>query len=144
MAETKVVVRALPPKFTTDEVIKLVPLTVIVKVESPIFLDVGEIEVVVGTGLLRVKVLDVPVSVPPVLVAVIVRSVPAPESVTDSVRTPLTKDPEVVGDIDVAFVERTTVPVNDVKVLSFTSFAVIVILKGVPAVCGEVIVEIVK
>lgn len=80
---TKVVVRAPTAKLTTEVDTKLVPLTVIVKVLSPTIFDVGEIEVVVGAGLLRVNVLDAPVSVPPVLVAVIVLRVPAPVKVTD-------------------------------------------------------------
>ena len=51
VADTNVVVRAEPAKFTTDVEIKFVPFTVKVKVASPTFLDVGLIEVVVGTGL---------------------------------------------------------------------------------------------
>jgi len=48
---TNVVSLAEPLNLTTDAEIKLVPLTVKVKPSSPTVLDVGSIEVVVGTGL---------------------------------------------------------------------------------------------
>src|SRR5439155_661487 len=50
----KVVVRAEPPKFTTEFVTKFVPLTVSVKTPSPTFLLVGEMLVVVGAGFVTV------------------------------------------------------------------------------------------
>jgi hypothetical protein len=59
VAETYVVVLAEPAKFTTDVAIKFVPLTVRVNPASPIFFEVGEIEVVVGIGFGAV---DVPVA----------------------------------------------------------------------------------
>jgi hypothetical protein len=50
-AETKLVVRGLPLTFTTDELTKLVPLTVRVNVPEPATTLVGESVVIVGTGL---------------------------------------------------------------------------------------------
>ena len=63
---TNVVVRADPLIFTTDVETKFVPFTVNVKAGSPAFLELGEMPVVVGSGLFTVKVcaLEVP---PPVL-----------------------------------------------------------------------------
>ena len=55
MAETNEVVLFKPSKRTTEVETKLVPLTVIVNCESPTFFEVGEIEVVVGTGFLGVN-----------------------------------------------------------------------------------------
>src|SRR5205807_90345 len=59
---TNVVVRAEPLKFTTDVETKFVPFTVTVKPASPAFLELGEMLVVVGTGLLTVRVcaLEIP------------------------------------------------------------------------------------
>jgi hypothetical protein len=56
VALTKLVVRGEPLKFTIESVTKLVPFTVNVKAASPTFLLVGEMLVVVGTGLLTVNV----------------------------------------------------------------------------------------
>ena len=56
VALTKLVVRGEPLKFTTELLTKLVPFTVSVKSASPTFLLVGEMLVVVGTGLLTVNV----------------------------------------------------------------------------------------
>ena len=50
VADTKVVILSPPANFTTDDDMKLVPLTIIVNSASPAFLNVGEIDVVVGTG----------------------------------------------------------------------------------------------
>ena len=55
MALTNVVVREEPAKLTTEVVTKFVPLTVKVNPVSPTVLDVGEILVVVGAGLLTVN-----------------------------------------------------------------------------------------
>jgi hypothetical protein len=52
VALTKVVVLAVPLKFTTEEATKLVPFTVRVKAAPPTDALVGESEVMVGTGLL--------------------------------------------------------------------------------------------
>ncbi len=60
---TKVVVRFEPFQRTTEPALKLVPLTVNVSPPTPAVALVGEIEVVVGTGLLIVKVW--PLLVPP-------------------------------------------------------------------------------
>src|SRR5207245_10101003 len=59
---TNVVVRGEPLKFTTDVETKLVPFTVMVKAASPTFLLVGEMLVVIGTGLFTVRTwgFDVP------------------------------------------------------------------------------------
>jgi len=60
--ETKVVVSATLSKFTVEDALKPVPVTVITKATSPAVLESGEMELVVGTGLLTVKVwlFDVP------------------------------------------------------------------------------------
>src|ERR1051325_5832022 len=83
---------------------------------------------------LTVNELEVPVSVLPVLVAVIVLPDPAPVRVTDSVLTPAEKADVVVGLILPAVVVRSTVPVKLVTVLLLASLAVIVMLKAEPAV----------
>ena len=54
--ETNVVVNGTPLISTVDDVLKLVPVTVRVKDVPPAVVEVGLIEVVVGTGLLTVKV----------------------------------------------------------------------------------------
>src|SRR5213593_1896667 len=86
----------------------------------------------------------VPVSLPLVRVAVIVFPVPACVTVTLCVRTPLVNAADVVGVIDPAVVLRFTVPVKLVAVLLFASWAVSVMLKAVPAVCGLLIVPMTK
>ena len=53
---TNVVTRSEPSNLTTEEDMKFVPLTVRVKPVSPTVLLVGEIFVVVGTGLFTVNV----------------------------------------------------------------------------------------
>jgi hypothetical protein len=60
--ETKVVASAVPFQFTVEVETNLVPFTVKVKSALPAVIQVGLIEVVVGTGLLIVNVteLDVP------------------------------------------------------------------------------------
>jgi len=60
--EMKVVLRAEPLKLTVDDALKFVPFTVSVNCAPPAIVDVGEIEVVVGTGFLTVSVCapDVP------------------------------------------------------------------------------------
>ena len=60
--ETKVVASAVPFQFTVEVETNLVPFTVKVKSALPAAVQVGLIEVVVGTGLLIVNVteLDVP------------------------------------------------------------------------------------
>ena len=50
------VASAVPLKSTTEEAIKLVPFTVRVKLLPPAVVDVGDMEVVVGTGFLTVNV----------------------------------------------------------------------------------------
>src|SRR5438552_3001033 len=73
----EVVVRAEPPKFTTEFVTKLVPLTVSVKTPSPTFLLVGEMLVVVGAGLLTVNVCALEVPPPGVGFVTVMLNVPA-------------------------------------------------------------------
>src|SRR5438477_23090 len=60
--ETNVVARAEPFQLTVEVETKLVPFTVRVKEPLPAMVEVGLIEVMVGTGLLMLKVtaLDVP------------------------------------------------------------------------------------
>jgi len=62
VVDTNVVVRAAPLKFTAEPETKFVPVTVSVNAASPEFFVAGEILVVVGAGLLTVRVcaLDVP------------------------------------------------------------------------------------
>ena len=62
VAETKLVARGDPFQFTVEVETNLVPFTVKVKSAFPAVVQVGLIEVVVGTGLLIVNVteLDVP------------------------------------------------------------------------------------
>ena len=72
---------------------------------------------VIDGGAHTVNGLLVPVSVPPVRVAVIVRLVPLPVNVTLSVRWPLVKEPETLGLIVPAVVLRLTVLVKLVTVL---------------------------
>jgi hypothetical protein len=55
VALTNVVVLAAPLKFTAEEALKFVPFTVSVNAAPPAIALVGEIEVVVGTGLLTGK-----------------------------------------------------------------------------------------
>jgi hypothetical protein len=65
LALTKVVVLALPPKFTTEPLTKLDPFTVSVKAPDPAVVLAGSNEVIAGRGLLaavmlKVTALDVP------------------------------------------------------------------------------------
>src|SRR6266436_4000073 len=85
-----------------------------------------------------------PVSVPPVRVAVMVRLVPVPVTVTLSVRWPLVKEPETLGLIVPAVVLRFTVPVKVVTVLFDWFCAVMVMLNGVLGVCGLLIAAMAK
>ena len=72
-----------PANSTTDEVLKLDPLTVRSKPASPAHLEVGEIVVIEGDGLSTLNELLVPASDPPeVLVAVRVTPVAPGEIVT--------------------------------------------------------------
>jgi hypothetical protein len=69
--ETNVVTRAEPFQLTVEVETNLVPFTVKVNWADPAVVEAGLIEVVVGTGLLIVKV-NVAVPVPPALVALMV------------------------------------------------------------------------
>ena len=69
--ETKLVARGAPFQFTVELETKLVPFTVKMKSALPAVVQVGLIEVVVGTGLLIVRV-SVALPVPPALVALMV------------------------------------------------------------------------
>ena len=69
--ETKLVARDAPFQFTVEVETNLVPFTVKVKSALPAVVQVGLIEVVVGTGLLIVRV-SVALPVPPALVALMV------------------------------------------------------------------------
>ena len=69
--ETNVVVREAPFQRTVEVEMNLVPLTVKVKPALPAMVQVGLIEVVVGSGLLIVNV-KVALPVPPELVALMV------------------------------------------------------------------------
>src|SRR5207245_9337253 len=69
--DTNVVVRAEPFQFTVEVETNLVPFTVKVNCALPAVVEVGLIEVMVGTGLLIVRV-SVALPVPPALVALMV------------------------------------------------------------------------
>ena len=69
--ETKLVARDAPFQFTVEVETNLVPFTVKVKSALPAVVQVGLIEVVVGTGLLIVRV-SAALPVPPALVALMV------------------------------------------------------------------------
>jgi hypothetical protein len=62
VALTKLVVVAVPLKFTTEDELKFVPFTVKVKADPPARADVGESELIDGNGLLTVneELADVP------------------------------------------------------------------------------------
>ena len=75
--ETNVVVLAEPFQFTTDPETKFVPSTVSVKSELPAEVEVGLIEVVVGTGLLIVNVRAAEVPPPGAGVTTSTEAVPA-------------------------------------------------------------------
>jgi hypothetical protein len=66
--ETNVVTRGEPFQFTVEVETNLVPFTVRVNWADPAVVELGLIEVVVGTGLLIVRV-SVALPVPPALVA---------------------------------------------------------------------------
>jgi len=70
----------------------------------------GQLKLVVGAGLLTVKVLDVPVFVPPWSVAVIVFSRADSVTVNDCVNAPDVNALDGVGNIVPAVVVRSTVP----------------------------------
>ena len=71
VAETKVVTNGEPFQLTVEVETNLVPFTVKVNWALPAMVELGLSEVVVGTGLLIVKV-SVALPVPPALVALIV------------------------------------------------------------------------
>ena len=80
MEETNVVASGVPFQFTVAPLTKLVPFTVKVNWADPAVVEAGLIEVVVGTGLLIVKV-SVALPVPPELVALMVTLYGLPASV---------------------------------------------------------------
>jgi hypothetical protein len=73
----KVVALALPLKLTTESETKFVPSTVRVKPAPPAITDVGEVSIVVGTGLLTVKVWVEDAPPPGAGVTTVNRKVPA-------------------------------------------------------------------
>jgi hypothetical protein len=77
VAETTVVVRGLPFHWTTEVLMKFVPVTVRVKAGPPAAADVGLRAVVVGTGLLIVKVRAPDVPPPGVGLKTFTEAVPA-------------------------------------------------------------------
>jgi len=74
--DTKVVLRAEPLKSTVDDALKFVPVTVSVNCAPPAIVEVGEREVVVGSGLLTVKVCEPEVPPPGPGFTTVIRSVP--------------------------------------------------------------------
>jgi len=84
--------RAEPAKFTTEAEPKFVPLTVIVKVESPTVLVSGEIEVVVGTALFTVKVWALDIPPPGVGLTTVMLNVPAVVMSDDGIEAVILED----------------------------------------------------
>ena len=132
----------LPPSTfnpTLPVTVPAVELTDTVTKPSALYVTVGaEIDVVVA-ALLTVNELLVPVSAPPVLVAVMVLPLPASESETLSVRVPDENAFVTVGVMVPALVVKSVVPVNEVTVLLLTSCAVMFTLNDVPNVCVEIL-----
>jgi branched-subunit amino acid transport protein len=75
--EMKVVTSGVPLKSIVDDALKFVPVTVSVKAGPPAVVDVGEIELVVGTGLLIVNVCELEVPPPGAGFATVMGTVPA-------------------------------------------------------------------
>jgi len=76
VALTKVVVRATPLKFTTDEARNPVPFTVMVNAPDPKIALVGKIEVTVGAGLFTLNVTEFDVPPPGVGLVTVTGGVP--------------------------------------------------------------------
>jgi hypothetical protein len=74
--EIKVVARAEPLKSTVDDALKLVPFTVRVNCAPPAVVEVGLIDVVVGTGLLIVSVCELEVPPPGPGFTTVIEAVP--------------------------------------------------------------------
>jgi hypothetical protein len=151
VALTNVVVRAAPPKFTTDVFRKLVPFTVNVNAPEPTIALVVESEVTVGTGFGAALILkDTEFDVPPPGVGFVTVIAGVPTLVTSVERieavncVALTKDvvrglpPKFTTDaltklvpftVNVSAPELTTTPVGDSDVIVGTGFAGAVTLK---------------
>jgi len=125
--EAYVVTRAEPLKSTVDEATKLVPLTVNVNDAPPAKAVVGEIELVVGTGLFTTKAVEV--ADPP----------PGAEFVSTIVAVPVVAVLAAVSDI-VNCVDEATV----VALLTPLKVAVVLALKPVPVIVsvGEVLTSV--
>jgi hypothetical protein len=98
--ETNVVVRGEPFQLTTEVETKLVPFTVKVNWELPAVVEVGLIEVVVGTGLLMVNVCGFEVPPPGAGFTTVTDAVPAVATFA-------------AGTIAVSCVDETNVVVRD-------------------------------
>jgi hypothetical protein len=79
VALTKVVGSAEPFQFTTEVLTKLDPVAVNVKPEPPSFMEVGEIEVRIGAGLLIENVCPAEVPPPGAALTAVTEAVPALE-----------------------------------------------------------------
>lgn len=86
MDEAKVVVLEEPLILTTEAETKLVPLTVRIKPDPPTRVDVGEIDVVAGIGLLVVKTCEFEVPPPRAGLNTVTVEVPA-EAISATVIT---------------------------------------------------------
>src|ERR1043166_1790509 len=91
-----------------------------------------ELTALAEPALLTVKLALVPVSEPPLRVAVIVLPLPTRVTVTLSVLVPPEKVPDTVGLIVPAVVLKSTVPAKLVTVLLLASWAVMLTLNGDP------------
>ena len=74
--ETNIVALAEPLKLTVDDALKFVPLTVSVKLFPPAIVEVGEREVVVGTGFFTISVCVPDVPPPGAGLTTVMESVP--------------------------------------------------------------------
>jgi hypothetical protein len=74
--DTNVVANGAPLKSTVDDALKFVPVTVSVKLFPPAVVDVGETELVVGTGLFIVSVCAFDVPPPGVGLTTVIDAVP--------------------------------------------------------------------
>jgi len=75
--ETNIVTNGTPLKSTVDDALKFVPVTVRVKDDPPAVVEVGEMLVVIGTGLLIVNVCELEVPPPGTGFTTVIGSVPA-------------------------------------------------------------------
>jgi len=157
VVETKVVVLAKPFHRTEEEALKFVPVSVSAKPLLPAVVDVGEMEVKVGTGLLIVSVCEFDVPPPGVgLMAVMDAVAPAAMSLAKIVAVSREPDTKVVmrlapfictDEFDTKLVPLTVkvklappavVDVGDMKVVVGTGFETATALLNAEVIPAEV------